>query len=99
MAGHPDKLFQFHHQPFNYFARYADGTRAKTEHLRDISDFTAALRNGTLPAVSFVKPLGLQNEHPGYTDLLRGQAYVKSLVDSVMDSPYWKDTVMIITYD
>jgi phospholipase C len=99
MAGHPDKSFQFHHQPFNYFATYADGTRAKTEHLRDISEFTAALGNGTLPAVSFVKPLGRQNEHPGYTDLIRGQVYVKSLVDSVMDSPYWKDTVIIVTYD
>jgi phospholipase C len=99
MAGNPDPSFQYHHQPFNYFDAYADDTPAKAEHLRDISDFTEALGNGKLPAVSFVKPLGLNNEHPGYTDLMQGQAYVKSLVDSVMASPYWKETVVIITYD
>src|ERR1041384_6159137 len=27
-----DKLFQFHHQPFNYFASFAPGTAARTQH-------------------------------------------------------------------
>src|SRR5579884_26456 len=35
LAGHPDPLFQYHHQPFAYFATYADGTAAKARHLRD----------------------------------------------------------------
>src|SRR3954447_16079647 len=26
LAGRPDPSFQFHHQPFAYFANYADGT-------------------------------------------------------------------------
>ncbi len=65
LAGHADPLFQFHHQPFAYFANYADGTAAKAEHLRDESEFIAAAQDGKLPAVSFVKPLGPQNEHPG----------------------------------
>jgi phospholipase C len=99
MAGKPDRLFQYHHQPFNYFAAYADGSPAKIEHLRDVSEFLTALRNGTLPAVSFVKPLGPQNEHPGYADLLEGQAYVKHLVDSVRGSPYWNETAVIVAYD
>ena len=30
VAGHPDALFQFHHQPFNYFAPYAEGRAART---------------------------------------------------------------------
>jgi len=29
VAGHPDPLFQFNHQPFAYFANYADGAPAK----------------------------------------------------------------------
>ena len=29
LAGNPDSLFQFHHQPFIYYANYADGTPAK----------------------------------------------------------------------
>lgn len=99
LAGKPDPLFQFHHQPFAYFANYADGTAAKAEHLRDISDFFSALQDEKLPAVSFVKPLGPDNEHPGYTNLLRGQQYVADLVKAVQNSDYWENTVVIITYD
>ena len=98
VAGRPDALFQFHHQPFNYFAPYAEGTTARGEHLKDIEDFFAALRAGTLPAVVFVKPIGAHNEHPGYTDLLRGQQYAATLVKAVQDSAVWKSSV-IITYD
>ena len=54
LAGHPAPLFQFHHQPFAFFANYAHGTAAKAEHLKDINDFSVALSQGGLPAVSFV---------------------------------------------
>ena len=99
LAGHPDPLFQFHHQPFAYFANTADGKPAKAEHLKDEQDFLDSLKNGTLPAVSFVKPLGQNNEHPGYATELAGQQHVADLVKAVQDSPYWKDTAIIITYD
>jgi len=99
VAGHPDPLFQFHHQPFNYFAPYAEGARFRAEHLKDIEDLLAALRTGNPPAVAFVKPIGADNEHPGYADLLRGQQYVATLVKAVQDSAVWKDSVIIITYD
>jgi phospholipase C len=64
LAGHPDPLFQFHHQPFAYYVNYADGTAAKAAHLKDETDFLAAVAAGTLPPVSFVKPIGANNEHP-----------------------------------
>ena len=99
VAGHPDALFQFHHQPFNYFAPYAEGKAARTEHLKDTEDFLAALRAGNLPAVVFIKPIGADNEHPGYSDLLRGEQHVASLVKAVQDSAFWKDSVIIVTYD
>ena len=99
MAGKPDARFQFHHQPFAYYANYADGTAAKVEHLKDERDFTAALEAGTLPAVSFVKPIGLDNEHPGYTTVQRGDEHVAQLVEAVKQSPYWEDTMIVITFD
>jgi len=99
VAGHPDPLFQFHHQPFNYFAPYAEGKAARTEHLKDTEDFLAALRAGNLPAVVFIKPIGADNEHPGYSDLLRGGQHVASLVKAVQESAFWKDSVVIVTYD
>jgi acid phosphatase len=35
----PDKLFQFHHQSFNYYSNYAPGTKARADHLRDEEEF------------------------------------------------------------
>jgi phospholipase C len=99
LAGHPDPLFQFHHQPFAYFANYADGTAAKAEHLRDEAEFLAAAQAGRLPAVSFVKPLGPQNEHPGYADLLTGENHVLDLINAIRNGPDWPTTAIIITYD
>jgi len=99
VAGHPNSLFQYHHQPFAYFAPYADGTAARAAHLKDETDFMSAVSSNTLPAVSFIKPLGPDNEHPGYTSLLQGQQHVASLVSAVQNSPAWADTVIIITYD
>ena len=99
VAGHPDPLFQFHHQAFAYFANYADGTPGRKEHLKDEADFLAAVDSGDFPAVSFIKPLGPDNEHPGYASLMRGQQHVADLVRRIRNSPAWKDTVIIITYD
>ncbi len=69
LAGKPDKLFQFHHQAFAFFKNYGDDTDARKQHLKDETDFDAAVVDGSLPAVSFVKPLGEDNEHPGYAAL------------------------------
>lgn len=74
VAGHPSKLFQFNHQPLVYSANYAQGTPGRAAHLKDISELTAAIRNNELPAVSFVKPIGQVNEHPGYASLVAGEA-------------------------
>jgi LPXTG-motif cell wall-anchored protein len=99
LAGKPDPLFQFHHQPFAYFANYADGTPGRAAHLHDEQDFLAALTNNGLPSVSFVKALGPNNEHPGYASLLQGQKHVADLVQAIQKSQYWADTAIIITYD
>ncbi len=99
LAGHPDPLFQYHHQPFVYFKNYADGTNAKAAHLKDEQDFLHALQAHNLPAVSFVKPIGENNEHPGYASLLQGQEHVAKLVEAVQKSPYWSHSLIIVTYD
>jgi acid phosphatase len=99
LAGMPAPTFQFHHQPFAYFANYADGTQAKKDHLKDETEFITAAKNGTLPSVSFVKPLGLNNEHPGYADVLTGENHTIELVNDVLNGPDGKDAVIFITYD
>jgi phospholipase C len=44
----PDKLFQYHHQPFNYYVNFAPGTQARTDHLRDEAEFFQTAKDGTL---------------------------------------------------
>ena len=95
---HPDPLFQYHHQPFNYYANYAPGTPGRV-HLKDEADFITAARAGTLPAVSFIKPIGADNEHPGYTDVIRGENHLETLINEVRNGPNWSDTAIVITYD
>ena len=58
-----------------------------------------------LPQVVFVDPnLGTtgtaqeDDEHPP-TDIQRGQAHVSTVVNAIRNGPYWKDSVILITYD
>ena len=95
----PDKLFQFHHQAFNYYANYAPGTAARAAHLKDEVDFMAAAKNGTLKPVSFVKPLGEDNEHPGYASETHGSQHLVNLIKAIENGPDGKNTLIIVTYD
>jgi phospholipase C len=100
-----DPLFQWHHQPFAYYDNYApfnpDGTRNQRSvaHLQDETRFFADVQNETPPSVSFIKPLGPNNEHPGYADLLTGQQHVADIVKAIQQSKYWHNTLIIVTYD
>src|SRR5262249_19049261 len=103
--------FQFHHQAFAYFANFApfnaDGTpNPQTNsllnpnaHLQDEDQFFAGLAAGNLPAVSFIKPVGANNENPGYARLIKGQQHVASVVHAIQNSAEWDRTLTIVTYD
>ena len=98
----PNKVFQFHHQPFNYYASFAPGTPGRT-HLRDEQEFIQRVQSSgkgcNLDAVSFVKPIGLENEHPGYTSEVRGSDHLVDLLQSIQGSGCAKNTMVIVTYD
>jgi phospholipase C len=65
------------------------------------------MQNGTLPQVSFIEPagyLGLDEHSPTVDGLSQesvqaGAAYVESLVNTLMTSPSWKDSVFILSFD
>jgi acid phosphatase len=94
----PDKSYQQHHYPFAYFARYAP-TMPDRSHLQDEKDFMAAVSAGKLPKVSFVKPLGIENEHPGYASEPNGSDHLVSLVDAIVKGPQAGNTLIVVTYD
>jgi acid phosphatase len=98
----PNKVFQFHHQPFNYYANYAPGTPGRA-HLQDEQAFMnlagSSDKKCNLNSVSFVKPIGLENEHPGYTSETAGSNHLVSLIQSIQNSACRKDTMIVVTYD
>jgi acid phosphatase len=95
--GAPD--FKTHHQPFNYFSKYAPGTAERAQHLKDYHDLVTQIQDDRLPAVAFYKPEGAHNEHPGYADVLAGDIHIAELISKIQASHSWKSTLIIVTYD
>jgi phospholipase C len=71
------------------------------------SQLMSDIQNGTLPQVSFLEPAGYVglDEHSNDTDIVHapsvqtGANYIAGIVNTLMASPSWKDTVLILTYD
>jgi phospholipase C len=99
----PVPNFQYHHQPLNYFADMAPGTKARADHLRDGGlggvEFIKAIDIGMLPQVTFYKPQGNLNEHAGYTDVLSGDEHIAEVLRHLQQGPQWPHIVVVITYD
>jgi acid phosphatase len=99
----PAPNFQYHHQPFNYFASMAPGTVERAKHLKDGglagSEFMKAIDAGTLEEVVFYKPQGNLNEHAGYTDIQSGDEHIADVIAHLERSPQWSHMVVIVTYD
>ncbi len=77
-------------------------TRAQNSaaHIQDEVNFFTDVSNNQLPAVVFIKPVGINNEHPGYAALQTGQAHVASIIQALQAQPsLWAHTAVIITYD
>ncbi|HYG98214.1 MAG TPA: alkaline phosphatase family protein [Terriglobales bacterium] len=91
---------------FTYFNR--PETKAR---LVPLSEYFTDVQNGTLPAVALIEP-GLfsgRDEHPSNfnpTDgtvspisVQTGAAFVASLINALMVSPSWRDSVFFLAYD
>jgi phospholipase C len=48
---------------------------------------------------SGVKPVGAENEHPGYASATAGSSHLVELLPAVQDSRCAKDTMVVVTYD
>ena len=82
--------------PFAYYEDFVDDPA----HFKDYSAFATDLAGGTLPSVSYIKPLGYETEHPGYGDTISaGLTFVSAAVQAVRASPYASSTLVLITWD
>jgi len=100
LTGQGEKVkYQYHHNPFLYFARYAPGEKGR-EHLQDEKAFFHAIKKGILPHVVFFKPSASDNQHPGYASIQAADKKVDHIIKAIQRTPkVWKRSVIIITYD
>ena len=98
VAGNPAPTFEFHHQPFSYYSRYGEGMPGRL-HLQDETRFLSSLTEGSLPAVSFIKPLGIFDEHAGYSTVEAAESHAVELIEAVKASPFWERSAIVVTYD
>ena len=74
-----------------------------TTFLDTVDQFKKDAAAGTLPAFSFLEPIwiamaGTTSYHPG-ADPLVGEVALNEIYDAIRNSPRWKDTLFVITFD
>ncbi len=73
----------------------------KMKNLVDLKEYFHDLKAGTLPDVCWIVPTFEDSEHPpeSLAPVARGMWYVTNLINALMKSPYWKDSVVFLTWD
>ncbi len=72
----------------------------RTAHIKDATDFYAAVSNDTLPAVSFIKPDGLLDGHPASSKLGLFEGMLQKILNTLDSNPELKaETAVFITFD
>ena len=75
-------------------------TTSLKSNIEDIEPFFTDVQNGTLPAVSFVKPDGLIDSHPGTSTPPLSEGFIRKIVSAVQaNSDLWSHTAIIVIFD
>ncbi|HEX3448487.1 MAG TPA: alkaline phosphatase family protein [Isosphaeraceae bacterium] len=68
------------------------------KNVQPLDNFLEQAHTGTLPAVSWVTPAQIDSEHPP-GGVHQGQAFVTSVINSVMEGPDWKSSAIFLSWD
>lgn len=80
-------------------AKASTYTKNYYKHFATTDQIFTDIRDGTLPQVSWVIPQDVYSEHPGGWNITVGMQWSKKLIDAIMNSQYWHNTVIILTWD
>jgi phospholipase C len=83
--------------PFEYESVYPSMV---ADHMRDVTDLFTDLQNGTLPAVSYVKPDGVMDGHPASSKWGLFEAFARNIIELAQSNPkQWAETAIFVTVD
>jgi phospholipase C len=86
--------------PFLYSASVMTNAAEREAHNKDTLDLYDAIANGTLPAVSFVKPSTFNDGHPASSKVDLFEAFTKRIIDQVKSNKeLWESTAILVTVD
>jgi phospholipase C len=86
--------------PFLYSASVMTNAAEREAHNKDTLDLYDAIANGTLPAVSFVKPSTFNDGHPSSSKVDLFEAFTKRIIDQVKSNEeLWESTAILVTVD
>ncbi|HTU95023.1 MAG TPA: alkaline phosphatase family protein [Solirubrobacteraceae bacterium] len=68
-------------------------------HQYDLSWFNAAVKNGNMPAVSYLKAPEYEDAHAGYSDPLDEQRFLVDEINMIEQSKDWSSTAIVLAYD
>jgi phospholipase C len=96
--------------PYNAYCDICNFTQYETsimtnaterqDNEKDVTDLYNDIYNGTLPAVSYVKPSGFVDGHPASSKFDLFEAFVKKIVTQVQANPtLWATTAIFVTVD
>jgi phospholipase C len=84
----------------SYATSIMGNPQQRAAHIKDATDFFAALDSGSLPSVSYVKPDGLIDGHPASSKIDLFEGMVEKIVDGLDANPELAaSTALIITFD
>ena len=100
--GSPSTTFKYFSYSNRFISRDASGALVvDAAHIAPISAYFTDAQNNTLPQFAYIEPnFGANDEHPGSgQSILSGQQEVANIVNALMFSPSWKDSVFFLSFD
>jgi phospholipase C len=83
--------------PFEYQSNYP---AMRADHMRDVTDLFTDLQNGTLPAVSYIKPDGTMDGHPASSKFDLFEAFAQNIINLAQSNQaLWAETAIFVTTD
>lgn len=85
---------------FQYAKSIMGDPAQRAAHIKDAVDFFTDVEQGTLPAVSYLKPDSFDDGHPASSKLDILEALIARVIDSVQkQGDLFKDTAIFVTFD
>ncbi len=86
--------------PFNYQTKFMADPTMRDVANQDTDDFYADVHSGNLPAVSFVKPSGVNDGHPASSRFDIFEAFTRKVLTELRkNQDLWANTAVFITVD